>query len=321
LSALLGVLAAPLMLGVSWPRMQPNDSEVTIHELEEESGIKIEHVLGQIDAEITRLRAEASAAGWTPWLLALSIGTILGLLAAVWDHGQVMPVRAACWFMTIWIVADAVVPWFSGDATRQFGAFRTTPLRARWDFRIRLPFIVFALLRYLLMVAIAFATWGHVSEVLYHGKFLANTPLMVASTYTVIAGRLAYLLWCGVSPQRARGLSVDGEWVRVFGPIEAFSILLIILPGAYVFSGAGGYPEAGQPLPGSLKAGALMAVLLYLLLQLVDVTCRPRLIGDLVQVRRNLVSARLRPEEALERVEGIVPSGPSSEDTRIIAFR
>ena len=76
---------------------------------EDKPGIQIEHVLGQIDAEITQERAIERAAGWTPWLLALSITTVLGLLAAVWDQASIDMVRASSWFMTLWIVADTLV--------------------------------------------------------------------------------------------------------------------------------------------------------------------------------------------------------------------
>ena len=156
------------------------------------------------------------------------------------------------------------------------------------------------------MTAIAFATLSHVSNFLYHGKFLANTPFVVAAVYLVLALRVVSLLRYAFSGDLLRAGHIAGA-IRVFGPPEAILMFLIILPGAYVYSGAGGYPEPGHPFPASLKAGALLSILLYLVMQLVDVLCRPRVIDRLVHVRRELVSRRLSPQEALDQLEAIGP--------------
>ena len=284
----------------------------------EQPAVEASQVLGQIDIEISQLRAMQGVAGWSPWLLTVSIGTVLSLLAALSEHGEVISMPAACWFMAIWMVADAIVPWFSGDATRHFGAVRTVPFRAGRDFRDRRPFIVAVLLRYLLMAAVAHACLDHVSSFLYRGKLLANTPFFAGGVYAILAARVAYFLWSTGSSKRVPDVGGRGEGVRIFGPIEAFSLLLISLPGAYVYSGAGGYPEPGKTLPIALKSGVLLAALLYLVLQQIDLLSRPRLVERMVLIRRDLVSGRLQPQEALQLLEDVVPSEMWAEPRRVI---
>ena len=157
------------------------------------------------------------------------------------------------------------------------------------------------------------ATYEHVSEFVYGGKFRASGPWYNGMFYLFLAGRIANIFWTTIVGKPISDHDGRCDGVRIVHHIDAFDPYFILclslglLPTAYLYVSAGGLLP-GKPVPMSAQAGVLLAVLLYLVLWFVDLLCRAPLVERLLHLRRELVTQTISPRDALKRMSDIVPT-------------
>lgn len=293
------------------------DTDLLEHLLQSEPSsslntLSVDQILSQIDAEINHLNVRETTGGWNIWALLGVIFGIVVLLLPHWETGFAEPVKITFWFLCLSLLSDGAISWFIPGVSPLLKRHMEVRERSAHFFRHRRIFFAAALLRYVGLMVAAHTT-GQSLEQLIPGM-LFGVPVAYYFVKALLALRLLVLTWSPFTIQDHLG-QADG--LRVIDGVQDGTIIgSILMSGiavntAYAYAQAAGLPVVGQPVSSELQVAALLVVLTYAVLWLLDLTFRPPLSNLLLELRRDLAFGRISTSAAIRKMEEVVRGEPS----------